>query len=70
MSDFLRYLEQKRRPGCWGDDPEIQAMCELYDRPAELWGYDTLLGARKLRTFHEAVGSGRPQMRLSYYGGG
>ncbi len=26
MGDFLAYLEMKRRPGCWGDDPEIQAM--------------------------------------------
>jgi OTU domain-containing protein 5 len=44
-------------------------LCELYDRPAEIWGFDPLVGARKLRTFHEADGA-RPPMRLSYYGGG
>lgn len=28
----IRYLFAKRQLGCWGDDPEIQAICELYDR--------------------------------------
>lgn len=65
----------KRRDGVWGDDPEVQALCEMYDRPAEIWAYDAQHGAQKLRTFHEASGltpSGalRAPMRLSYYGGG
>lgn len=74
MADFLRYLEVKRRDGVWGDDPEVQAICELYDRPAVIWVYDAAQGAKKLRTFHEAGGfSSRPDrqpMMLSYYGGG
>mmetsp|Transcript_103516 Transcript_103516/g.297427 ORF Transcript_103516/g.297427 Transcript_103516/m.297427 type:complete len:511 (-) Transcript_103516:1599-3131(-) len=72
MDDFLAYLGQKRRNAVWGDDPEVQAMCELYDRPAEIWGFDPKAGARKLRTFHETSGSNhdRQPMRLSYYGGG
>jgi len=45
-------------------------MCELYDRPAEIWGFDPSVGARKLRTFHESSQAARPPMRLSYYGGG
>ena len=53
METFHLYLEAKRRDGCWGDDPEIEAMCELYNRPAEIWAYDNQRGARKLRTFHE-----------------
>ena len=59
----------------WGDDPEVQALCEMYDRPAEIWAYDAQQGAKKLRTFHEASGltasgAARAPMRLSYYGGG
>jgi hypothetical protein len=53
MTTFPLYLEAKRRDGCWGDDPEIEAICELYNRPAEIWAYDSAVGARKLRTFHE-----------------
>lgn len=72
MSAFLRYLQHKRRDGVWGDDPEIQAMCELYDRPAEVYAYDPQHGFRKLRTFHEnsALSRTRPPICLSYYGGG
>ena len=72
--DFMHYVAMKRRNAVWGDDPEVQAMCEIYDRPAEIWAYDHRTGARKLRTFHESPNgdvahTGEP-MRLSYYGGG
>jgi OTU domain-containing protein 5 len=76
---FALYLRAKRRDACWGDDPEIQAISEIYHRPVEIWAYDPHLGARKLRTFHEAAsmeavraaGSRAcPPIRLSYYGGG
>eukprot|EP00752_Nemacystus_decipiens_P011076 g9840.t1 len=73
MAAFLRYLDVKRQNAVWGDDPEVQALCEIYDRPAEIWAYDPQLGAKTLRTFHEAAGSAGPPrtpMRLSYYGGG
>mmetsp|Transcript_1964 Transcript_1964/g.3471 ORF Transcript_1964/g.3471 Transcript_1964/m.3471 type:complete len:316 (-) Transcript_1964:656-1603(-) len=30
---FEAYVENKRKPQVWGDDPEIRAMEELYDRP-------------------------------------
>jgi hypothetical protein len=36
-----------------------QALCEIYDRPAEIWAYDAVAGAKKLRTFHDAVITGR-----------
>nr|CCA27095.1 conserved hypothetical protein [Albugo laibachii Nc14] len=72
MDDFLRYLKHKRKNGVWGDDPEIQALCELYDRPAEVYTYDAVDGFCKLRTFHEhsTLSRSRPAIRLSYYGGG
>lgn len=31
--DFGEYIAAKRRNGCFGDNPEIQAMAELYNRP-------------------------------------
>ncbi|KAH8090063.1 thiol-dependent ubiquitin-specific protease [Aureococcus anophagefferens] len=83
---FRRYVAAKRRDGAWGDEPEVQALCELYDRPAEIWSYDAAAnakagGAKVLRTFHggEQASAGgamavgdvrRAPMRLSYYGGG
>lgn len=70
MDDFLRYIAEKRQNAVWGDDPEIQAMCELYDRPAEIYTYDRVSGARKLRTFHENSTDVQTPIRLSYYGGG
>lgn len=53
METFHLYLHAKRTNGCWGDDPEIQAMCEIYDRSAQIWAFDNSAGARCLRTFHE-----------------
>ena len=71
LSGFSLYLAAKRMNSCWGDDPEIQALSEIYARPIEIWAYDSAAGARKLRTFHEtSVFKSRPAMRLSYYGGG
>jgi hypothetical protein len=79
---FDEYIRWKREDACWGDDPEIQALCEMYNRPAEIWAYDRRLGAKRLRTFHEGTGGGVSSssgggggespipMRLSYYGGG
>lgn len=58
MESFHLYLYAKRTNGCWGDDPEIQAICEIYDRPAQIWAFDHSSGARCLRTFHEV--SSRP----------
>ncbi|CAN0461865.1 unnamed protein product [Laminaria digitata] len=40
MAAFLSYLGIKRRNAVWGDDPEVQALSEIYDRPAEIWAYD------------------------------
>eukprot|EP01039_Chlorochromonas_danica_P005045 gene5045-5539_t len=68
LEAFPQYIRAKRADGCWGDDPEIGAMCELYNRPAEIWAYDPTQGARKLRTFHERTPSiicGRYQNNLS-----
>lgn len=73
QESFARYLAAKRLNSCWGDDPEIQAMSEIYQRPIEIWAYDATLGAKRLRTFHEIIegkGRGACSIRLSFYGGG
>lgn len=64
--DWDTYIAAKRKDGEWGDEPEVQALCELYDRPAQVWSYDGV-GAKVLRSYHD---KDAPPMRLSYYGGG
>ncbi len=29
MNEFLEYVHAKCKEGVWGDDPELQAMCEM-----------------------------------------
>lgn len=73
LEQFPFYINAKRMNACWGDDPEIQAICEIYNRRAEIWTYDANCGAKKLRTFHEiamSCESNFPPIRLSFYGGG
>lgn len=80
MESFGEYISTKRELGCWGDDPEIQAICELYGRRAQIWAFDPSAGARKLRTFHEVQpgssstvacsGHDIQTINLSFYGGG
>eukprot|EP00940_MAST-03C_sp_MAST-3C-sp2_P000069 g69.t1 len=67
---FDEYVSEMSRDGTWGDDPEITAMCELYDRPAEIYVYDSTAGAKLMKTFHETRRRARVPLRLSYYGGG
>lgn len=37
--DFGRYLQRKRRNGCYGNHLELQAAAELYCRPLEVYAY-------------------------------
>jgi OTU domain-containing protein 5 len=67
--DFDEYIATKRLPHEFGDDPEIQACCEIYNRPAHLWQYDEDGGARLSPSSIQRVDGGAP-MLLSYYGGG
>lgn len=79
LDSFSTYINMKRQLCCWGDDPEIQALCEIYGRRAHIWAFDPTRGARNLRTFHEQhISTTRadgsviliPPINLSYYGGG
>lgn len=47
--EFDNYINMKRELGVWGDDIELQALSEIYDRPIEIYS-----GTNKpLKTFHE-----------------
>ena len=58
MDDFLAYVAAKRQNAARGDDPEVQALCEPYDRPAEIWAYEASTArecARPTRTAARAA---------------
>jgi OTU domain-containing protein 5 len=63
LDRFDEYLEYKAKNGAWGDDTEIQAMSEIYDRPFYIYAYS----ATPMRTFHESEGT-LPPIRVSYHG--
>lgn len=43
------YVQHKSLNGIWGDNIEIQAMSEIYDRPIEIYAYDT----KPMNIFHD-----------------
>lgn len=61
--DVSEYVQRKRINGTWGDDVEIQALSEIYNRPIEIYAYSK----DPMRTFHESVSASVP-FRLSYHG--
>ena len=65
--DFDEYIKIKRKDGTWGDDIELEALSEIYDRPIEIYS-----GSEKpLKCFHEKnshVDEKKVPIRLSYHG--
>jgi OTU domain-containing protein 5 len=63
---FEDYVERKRHDGVWGDDIELQAMSEIYNRPIEIFAYRV----EPMRTFHEDQHKSRDvrPIKLSYHG--
>lgn len=64
VGDYDQYLERKKQHGVWGDDLEIQALSEIYNRSVEIYAYR----AQPMRTFHEEKRRGSKPIRLSYHG--
>jgi len=60
--DFQDYLAQMELDGVWGDQPEIQAASELYNRPVQVFAYSLT----PLRTYN-STDSSAPPIRLSYH---
>ena len=64
--DFNEYIERKRKDGCFGNNLEIQSICEIFNRPVHVYSY----GADPINIFHGNYDSkDNPPIRLSYHGG-
>jgi len=63
--NYELYLDRMKLDGTWGGNVEIQAMCEIYGRPIEIFAYS----ATPMRTYtNEIVNlTPKPPIRLSYH---
>jgi OTU domain-containing protein 5 len=64
---FLQYIQRKRRDGVHGNNPEIQACSELFNRPIEVYCPEN--GAAPLNIFHAEYKTDDAPIRLSYHDG-
>jgi OTU domain-containing protein 5 len=64
---FGDYLARKRLDGVHGNNPEIQAISELFNRPVEVFTPDT--GGVPLNIFHAEYKASDIPIRLSYHDG-
>jgi len=62
---YDRYLKFMRRPSTWGGNVEIQAISEIYDRPVEIYAYDTI--PRNTFSNENRNRTAKPPLRLSYH---
>lgn len=60
-------MERKRQEGVHGNNPEIQAISELFNRPVEVFCPES--GASPLNIFHAEYKTGDAPIRLSYHDG-
>lgn len=65
--DFDSYIQRKRQDGVHGNNPEIQAISELFNRPIEVFSPDS--GATPLNIFHAEYKTDDAPIRLSYHDG-
>ncbi|ELU11592.1 hypothetical protein CAPTEDRAFT_227475 [Capitella teleta] len=61
--DFNLYLARKRLDHSHGNNVEMQAICELFNRPVEVYQYST----DPINTFQATVDSDYEPIRLSYH---
>lgn len=64
---FQSYIARKRMDGVHGNNPEIQAISELFNRPVEV--FTPLTGAKPLNIFHKEYSTSDAPIRLSYHDG-
>ncbi|XP_059627703.1 OVARIAN TUMOR DOMAIN-containing deubiquitinating enzyme 6-like [Cornus florida] len=62
---FTSYCKRKRRDKVYGNNVEIQAMSEMYNRPIHIYSYST----EPINIFHQSYNTETPPIRLSYYHG-
>ncbi|CAN0439684.1 unnamed protein product, partial [Laminaria digitata] len=67
--DFRDYLYRISQPGVWGDDLEIRALEELFDRPIEIYSSEGE-DLRPMKIDFDAAGLGMEMapIKLSYHG--
>jgi len=63
--DFPDYIGRKRKDRVFGNHLELQAICELYNRPVEIYVTDE----NPINLFHEIYKTDNPPIRLSYHSG-
>ena len=49
--DFDEYIKYKRKDKTWGDDVELEALSEIYNRPIEIYKDSN----KPIKTFHEKI---------------
>ncbi|KRX01602.1 Chromo domain protein [Pseudocohnilembus persalinus] len=65
VRNFEDYIQWKRSDKVWGDNLEIQALREIYERPIQIYAYSN----EPMRTFSEIGESQQHEpIRLSYHG--
>ncbi|KAH7541787.1 OVARIAN TUMOR DOMAIN-containing deubiquitinating enzyme 6 isoform X2 [Ziziphus jujuba] len=62
---FTSYCKRKRRDKVYGNNVEIQAMSEMYNRPIHIYSY----GTEPINIFHGSYNTDTPPIRLSYHHG-
>ncbi|KAM7272829.1 hypothetical protein ACFE04_027493 [Oxalis oulophora] len=62
---FTSYCKRKRRDKVYGNNVEIQALSEMYNRPIHIYSYST----EPINTFHGSYHTDTPPVRLSYHHG-
>jgi hypothetical protein len=64
---FKQYIQRKRQDGVHGNNPEIQAISELFNRPLEVFCPEN--GPSPLNIFHAEYKTDDAPIRLSYHDG-
>ncbi|XP_057484042.1 OVARIAN TUMOR DOMAIN-containing deubiquitinating enzyme 6-like [Actinidia eriantha] len=62
---FMSYCKRKRRDKVYGNNVEIQALAEMYNRPIHIYSYST----EPINIFHGSYDTDTPPIRLSYHHG-
>lgn len=62
---FTSYCKRKRRDKVYGNNVEIQALAEMYNRPIHIYSYST----EPINIFHGNYDTDSPPVRLSYHHG-
>lgn len=61
--NFTSYCRRKRRDKVYGNNVELQAFCELYNRPILVYSY----GTEPINTFQGTYATDTPPIRLSFH---